>query len=74
MVTDSRSMHHYWSHSDVSPWSADGRLMLSQRVDVAGLQDLLQGARHGLPQDIGFINFTLGDLLPTAKSMLEVAG
>ena len=60
MVTDSRSMHHYWSHSDVSPWSADGRLMLSQRTDVAGLQDLLQGARHSLSQDIGYINLSSG--------------
>ena len=60
MVTDSRSMHHYWGHSDVSPWSADGSLMLSQRADVTGVQDLLEGARTSLPQDIGFINFTSG--------------
>lgn len=60
MVTDSRSMHHYWGHTDVSPWSRDGRLMLSQRADVAGLQELQEGSRTHLPQHIGFVKFTSG--------------
>ena len=60
MVTDSRTLHHYWSHTDVSPWSADGSLMLSQRADVGGVQDMLEGSRTSLPQDIGFTNFTTG--------------
>ena len=62
MVTDSRTLHHYWSHSDVSPWSADGRLMLSQRADVAGVQDMLEGSRSRLTQQIGYTNFTAGSL------------
>ncbi len=60
MVTDSRTLHHYWSHTDVSPWSADGNLMLSQRADVSGVQDLLEGTRTRLHQDIGLTNFTTG--------------
>ncbi len=60
MVTDSRTLHHYWSHADVSPWSADGRLMLGQRADVAGVQDMLEGTRASLRQEIGFTNFTTG--------------
>ncbi len=63
MVTDSRTLHHYWSHTDVSPWSADGSLMLSQRADVSGVQDLLEGTRTRLHQDIGFTNFTAGSAL-----------
>ena len=63
MVTDSRTLHHYWSHTDVSPWSADGSLMLSQRADVSGMQDLLEGTRTRLHQDIGFTNFTTGSPL-----------
>ncbi|KAL0018949.1 hypothetical protein WJX77_003320 [Trebouxia sp. C0004] len=65
MVTDSRTLHHYWSHTDVSPWSADGSLMLSQRADVSGVQDLLEGTRTRLHQDIGFTNFTTGSSLST---------
>lgn len=60
MVTNSRTLHHYWSHSDVSPWSADGKLLLSQRADVGGVQSLLEGARSRLAQEIGYINFTAG--------------
>ena len=63
MVTDSRTLHHYWSHTDVSPWSADGSLMLSQRADVSGMRDLLEGTRTRLHQDIGFTNFTTGAAL-----------
>lgn len=64
MVTDSRTLHHYWSHTDVSPWSADGSLMLSQRADVGGVQDVLEGSRTSLHQDIGFTNFTTGSRPP----------
>lgn len=60
MVTDSRTLHHYWSHSDVSPWSADGRLLLSQRADVQGVQEMLQGSRSRLVQEIGYTDFTAG--------------
>lgn len=63
MVTDSRTLHHYWSHSDVTPWSADGRLMLSQRADVGGVQDMLEGFRPHLVQEIGYTNITAGSLL-----------
>ena len=63
MVTDSRTLHHYWSHTDVTPWSADDRLMLSQRADVGGVQDMLEGSRPHLVQEIGYINFTTGSLL-----------
>ena len=65
MVTDSRTLHHYWSHTDVSPWSADGSIMLSQRADVSGMQDLLEGTRTRLHQDIGFTNFTTGSARTT---------
>ena len=60
MVTDSRTLHHYWSHTDVRPWSADGILMLSQRADVGGVQSMLEGSRSHLMQEIGYINFTAG--------------
>ena len=63
MVTDSRTLHHYWSHTDVTPWSADGRLMLSQRADVGGVQDMLEGSRPHLVQEIGYTNFTAGSSL-----------
>lgn len=60
MVTDSRTLHHYWSHTDVTPWSADGTLMLSQRADVAGVQSMLEGAQPSLQLQLGYTNFTEG--------------
>lgn len=63
MATDSRTLHHYWSHSDVRPWSADGTLLLSQRADVGGVQSMLEGSRSHLIQEIGYINFTAGACL-----------
>ena len=65
MVTDSRTLHHYWSHTDHSPWSADGSLMLSQRADVGGVQEVLQGSCTSLPQDLGYVNITAGVLTST---------
>ena len=61
MVTDSKTLHHYWSHSDVNPWSADGRLLLSQRADVGGVREVVEGSRSRLVQEIGYTNFTAGD-------------
>ena len=70
MVTDSRTLHHYWSHSDVTPWSADGRLLLSQRADVAEMQAQLDGSQARLTQQIGFTNFTEGALLLCLRAAL----
>jgi len=39
--------------------------MLSQRADVSGMQELLEGTRTRLHQDIGFTNFTTGSALTT---------
>lgn len=62
MVTPSEESFHHWGHSDVTPWSADGSLMLSQRVDVSDMQDFLKSnAPTAYQQQLGFVNFSDGD-------------
>ena len=61
-MTPSEDQFHHWGHSDISPWSADGSLMLSQRVDVSDMQDFLNPKLNmtAVQQQLGFINFSAG--------------
>ena len=61
MMTPNKGLHHHWGHSNVPPWSHDGTLMLSQRVDVSDMQELLEGRQALLDQQLGFVNFTAGE-------------
>lgn len=60
MMTPSQELFHHWGHSDISPWSADGTLMLSQRVDVTNMQDFMKGNTAVMPPQLGFVNFSAG--------------
>ena len=64
MLSQSSDEVHSFSHTDLSPWSPDGSLLLSQRVPHHFMQQ--QDDWHMPPAQIGFINVTAGELVVAA--------
>ena len=68
MLSQSSDEVHSFSHTDISPWSSDGSLLLSQRVPHHFMQQ--QDGWHMPPVQIGFINVTAGELAAAAACSL----
>ena len=68
MLSQSGDEVHSFSHTDMSPWSPDGALLLSQRVPHHFMQQ--QDDWHMPPAQIGFINVTAGELTAAASRSL----
>ena len=68
MLSQSPDEVHSFSHTDLSPWSPDGSLLLSQRVPHHFMQQ--QDGWHMPPAQVGFINVTAGELLDCCCSLV----
>ena len=68
MLSQSSDEVHSFSHTDLSPWSPDGSLLLSHRVPHHFMQQ--QDGWHMPPAQIGFINVSAGGLAAAASCSL----